>query len=170
VSDSQNTQALAAQAHEVQRQIIGLRREAQLIGIKLATLLYAAEEERAWELLGHESMRAWLDSPEIDISYSHAKGLTKAYREIVVERQIEPTQLDGVDLRKLQMAMKSVRDGEVSMDDAISDAQSLGREDMRIKYGGDPNRGIDPGGDDGPKVECQTCGSFVDPDRIKDAA
>jgi hypothetical protein len=169
MSDGQNTEALAAQARKVEEQIIHLRRQAQVIGIKLATLLYASEEERAWEPLGHESMKAWLDSPEIDISYSHAKGLTKAYREIVVERQVEPAQLDGVDLRKLQMAMKSVRDGEVSMDDAISDAKTLGRADMGIKYGGDPNRGIDPG-EGGPKVECQSCGSFVDPDRIKDAA
>lgn len=166
---SEELEQLAADARELESRIVTERKGVQRAGWKLGALLHAAREERAWELLGHESEEKWLDSPEIDIRYSTAKALMQVFREVCIERGVTVERVQEMDTRKVQMVLPAVRDGKVTMDDALSDVEVLTRDDLKLKYKGDPNKAIDSGKGDG-KVECNSCGSWVEPEKLKGAA
>lgn len=126
--------------------------------VMLGGLLHEGLSEKYWKLLGYDSERAWLASPGLELSYSHAKGIAQVWRELVEERGVDPDQLGGIDVRKAQAILPAVRDEKVSVDEALSDCRTLGRLDLKTKYESD-----DPGGGGSePDYEvCESCGQVV---------
>lgn len=167
--DAATEQQVVDHAHQVKEEIetecLAIRRS----GVRLAGALHRAQSDRVWEPLGYESEKHWLAEPPIELSYSHARNLSKVYREVVIERGVDEERLGAIDLRKLQMALPAVKEGQVSIDEAISDAETLGRSDMAARYDGDPQAALDPGSE--PEyAECPTCGSYVGPEKLEEAA
>lgn len=173
VEDRTEDRALVDRAHELEQ---GIRRECLAVrtsGVRLGRFFHEAFEERAWELLGHESgqdgQKEWLASPEIRLSYSHAHNLSKVYGDVVIKGGIPEEQLEGVDLRELQIALPTIADGKGTIEEAIADAKVLGRRDFEERWKGDPNAAIDPGAEPA-RVQCPTCHSWVEADKFEEGS
>lgn len=156
---------LAAEAKVVEDHLIAGKQSIQRTWLQVAKWLHQAFETRAWERLGYETDKEWLAQPELKYKYSTARAVAQVYRELVVERGVKIKQLEGADLRTLQMALPVLRDGEATVDAVVSDSQQLGRADFKAKYrGGNGDDPIDPGSV--PQVACPTCHTLVDPGQL----
>lgn len=123
----------------------------------LASRLYEFHDDRAWEVLGHDSFGEWLAGPDVDIGYRQAMRLIEAYREMTVERGISAEKLELADVTKVAVVLPAVRRGDVSAEDALADAQTLSRSDLAEKYGGNPNARLDAESE--PELHaCPECG------------
>jgi hypothetical protein len=171
-------------AHELEQQIIACARGVALSTWGLAESLYRFHESAAWGLLGYESLGEFLAQPELGMSRTHFFRLTKLWRDLVVVREIEPAKLLQIEPMKLNEVVPAIMRGQVSVDDALSDAQALGARDLRKKYGNQDQADQTPGLqrregapsdlDDEPLeatrepvlVQCDLCRSWVPPERL----
>lgn len=159
-------QVLIDRAHVVEREIDTICQSIKtLSGIELAERLYFIEEERAWELLGYEKGKpgyeSWLAEEPRGISYSYAKGLSKVYRRVVKERGVDAKQLEGVDLRKVEIALPALGQGKATAEEIVSDAQKMSRSDLIEEY---QENGTTP-----EKRRCPTCQSYVSAEKLEAA-
>src|SRR3954452_25041876 len=60
--------------------------------------------------------------------------MLRAYRETVVRRGIPMSTVETIDFSKVDVVSPRVKSGEVSSEEALSDAQELGWRDLREKY------------------------------------
>jgi hypothetical protein len=162
VSVIDDSQALAAaEAHKQHEAIvytIGRMRSAWAI---LAEQLHTFMSNEAWKALGYATLESWLAQPEISIERRHAFLLRQAWDELVVRKGVDPAELRKVDVSKVQAVLPAVRRGQVNVDDALADCETLARDDLREKYSGAN------GGPDGPLnaaetpeyATCPSCGS-----------
>lgn len=167
-TDLQITEAFAAQA-ELKHTIRGLRAG----WMRLAEQLYEFSESKKWKVLGYGSFSSWLSEPDIDIERRQAYYFIEAWRELIVERKVQPAELEGIEVTKLREVMPAIRRGHVQVDEAISDMRTLTRDDLHIRYAhtaqalaGDPagavNQPADAGAEPAP-WRCDACGSWVRP-------
>lgn len=114
--------------------------------------------EEGWSALGYDSMSQYLADPEIGMSRTTFYNLADIWEQYVVR--------GGQDQRllcsptKLEIPLPALKAGEVTPEEALTDAQTLGQRDLRIKYRGEH----DPTGEPQPiKVElpvgCAHCGA-----------
>jgi hypothetical protein len=161
---------LGARASELEHAIVKRCRDIRSAWVLLARDLHEFLEQRLWELLDYDSPKAWLASPDIEISWGHAYKLIRAYQELVVVRGVPMNALAGVDLEKCQMALPTLKAGKGSWKDAVDDAKILSRSDMRAKWlEDDPDAPLDATREP-EKCSCPTCGSWVRKDKIEAAA
>jgi hypothetical protein len=126
---------VAAQAaFEVEQRIITTKKTMERLWVDLAGYLYRFNDLSMWKDLGYRSFEEWLASPHIDLSRRHVFGLIQVWRDLVVKRNVEPKELEGVHVSKAQFILPAVRRGQVPVDEALSDARSLSREDLRERY------------------------------------
>lgn len=102
--------------------------------VALAGFLYEFQQEEMWRDLDHESFEAWLASPDIDLGRSQVYALIECYRELVLEREVPLDNLRGLEVSKVSQVLPAIRRGEVELDEAIADCESLSRLDLREKY------------------------------------
>lgn len=130
----------ADRAHQLEQQVVVGCRTIRAAWLHLAAYLHEINAERLYQLLGYETFNEWLGVPEISLSRSHAYALIGAYVEFVVERGIDPAQIGAIEATKLAETLPALRRGEVEVEDAIADADSLSRSDLREKYREDSGR------------------------------
>jgi hypothetical protein len=100
-------------------------------------------------VLGYDSFAEWLAAPEIDLGYRQSMRLIESYREMVVERGVSAGALELADVTKVAVVLPAVKRGDVSAEDALSDAQTLSRSDLEDKYRhSDPNAPLDAGAEE----------------------
>ncbi len=88
-----------------------------------------------WSELGYESFKAFVADPDIGLpDYRQSMALVQAYRELVIERDIPVARLGDVDASKVAVVLPALKRGEVTVEDALSDAQTLPRSDLRSQY------------------------------------
>ena len=149
--------ALADRAHAVDQGVREACHATRRTLMALGGMLYEAFEQKHWKTLGAESEKAWLASPGIEIAYSTAKAAAQVWGELVEDRGVDPDQLMGLDIRKVQAVLPAVREKAVEIEAALSDCASLSRSDLSEKYSGDPNAKLDAEAE--PSYEkCPTCG------------
>lgn len=154
-------------AGEVDKQIVKIATVARGALTRLAPLLLEMYENRYWEVLDYDSMNQYLASPYIELSPSYAKALAYTYRDLVVVRDVPPKELDGIDVRKLQIGLWKVKEGRENWQDLIDDARRLSRSDMERSWGGkrSPRAALDAT-EEPERVPCPMCGSYVEAGRI----
>lgn len=151
---------LAKKAHYLDSKIregMGATRTAMIM---LGGFFHEAFEERIWEQLDCEDRKEWLASPGIELKESSAQAVAQVWRETVIDRELEPPKLEGIDVRKVQIILPAVRDGRTKLEPALDDCRLLGRRDLAIKYAqDDPDGPIDP--DSEPEMgRCPACGRW----------
>lgn len=127
------------------------------VWIALAGYLHEFYSERMWEHLGHDKFEEWLGTPEIGLGRSQVYALIEAYEELVVKRKVEEAVLAELEATKLAVVLPALRRGEVELDEALSDCESLSRSALREKYGkAVPAERV-------PLVQCEDCGCMKRP-------
>lgn len=101
--------------------------------VGLAGHLAEFHDEKAWLLLSHDTFNEWLGTPEISLSRGDAYAMIGAWKELIVERKVDPTRLEGLDVSKVAVILPAIRRG-VDVDEALSACETLSRSDLRAEY------------------------------------
>lgn len=117
---------------------------------KTAEYLVKFDEEAGWSALGYENLSSWLADPEIEMSRATYYRATRAYREMVVVRNLDVSTLGKLDLSKVDIVLPQITKGKITAEEGLADAEVLGARDLREKYI-DANYQPDPEPDDEPK-------------------
>lgn len=162
-------EALAAEAREVEKQIIRALSATRSAGWITAKHMHRFFDERMYERLGCESENEWLAGPDVGLSRGHVRNLLAAYRALVIERQVPMKELEGVDVRKVLVGLPALKKGKVTAKELISDARALARHDIEVRYSEGTDAPIDPNRE-AARVQCEHCGSWVDADKLEGSA
>lgn len=175
----QQRQAAAKAAFVVEQRIKHTAKLIRAGWVKLAEDLYLFQHEEMWRDLGHDSFDAWLADPDMDVGVERRWifQLIHNWRETVVLRGVAPGRLADIPSTRIQEILPAVRRGYVSMEDAMEDAATLSRYDLRARYGagGEGSRSSPNGSrpDTGTSYDatetfviCPTCSSRVPEERL----
>lgn len=108
---------------------------------EVAQALYEFDESNGWSALGYDKLNDWLAQPDIGISRSHYFRLVSVYHEMVVLRQVDAERLKEIEPQKIQIVLPAVKSGKVQLEEALDDAEALGRRDLRERYFKRPDPG-----------------------------
>lgn len=122
------------QAYELQVQVVEKVAGQRASWVALASSLSGFHAGRGWTALGLDSFNGWLGQPEISLSRAQAFGMISAWRELVIERDVDPERLEVLDASKVAVVLKAIKDGRVTVEDALSDCEVLSRSDLRAAY------------------------------------
>jgi hypothetical protein len=175
----ERTEAAAQRAYELERKIKHAASHIHSAWWDLAEHLHTFHEGGYWRPLGYDTLAEFLAQPELGISRTQFFRLTKLWQDLVVVRQIKPESLHEIEPSKVREVAPAIMAGEVEPSKALSDAQALSYRDVRERYrpdrqakhGQKPDDSTSLAAEDEPvKVECPTCGSWVDADVIDGGA
>lgn len=142
----------AERAFEIEQHVIKGTQAIRTAWVLLAAELHEFHHQKMWEERDCETFEEWLGTPEISLGRSQTYALIEIYRELVLKREVDPAELT-TEASKIAQVLPALRRGDVDLEDALSDAESLSRADLREKYG-------KPAAGGGVKlVECEQCGA-----------
>ena len=153
----------STRAFHLQEEIKACAQAVRIAWVQMAERLYHFTEQEMWRDLGYESFKSWCVQ-ELDVGPRHAYQQIDLWKTLAVERGATPKQLAKVGLGKAKEVVPAVRRGLVTLDEALSDAEVLTRDDLAEKYrkvtlgerGFDVKKAADP-----DFFVCQSCGSRV---------
>jgi hypothetical protein len=152
-NDARTLERAAVLDRDIRRTCQGVRR----VWIHLAGDLFEFHRDRCWELVGHDSFEAWLADPEIDLHPRHVYRMIQVYRELVEDRAVPIEQLESADVTKVAVVLPALKRGDVTPDEALSDASTLSRSDLQERYSGDVRAPLNA--EDEPQWhDCPDCG------------
>lgn len=130
--------AAAEEAHQVDQRIRLKVRQMRGLWVELAAELHDFHERKLWRALGHDSFEAWLNDPEFegDLGRRWVYELIAVYEQLVVERGVDPSRLQRLHVSKVREVLPAIRRNQAPLDDALSDAETLNRSDLEIRYRG----------------------------------
>jgi hypothetical protein len=123
-------------AHGAHAKVIeGLR------GVRLSLALVAEgchelHVTEGWRELGYESLSEYLAAPEITISRTEFYRMAEIWSAYVLNGGVEPIELQGAGPSKLEVPLPAITAGVVSAVQAVADATSMTRKDLRSHYAG----------------------------------
>lgn len=153
----------AKKAHAVEAKIkkgVGAIRN---VWVALASYLHEFHANKMWEHLGFDTFEEWLGTPEIGLGRTQVYALIEAHEELVEKRGIEPSRLAELEATKVAVVLPAVRRGEVELEDAFADCETLSRSELREKYGQQVAK------ERVPLVECPDCGCMRRPRTTEEA-
>lgn len=162
------TEAEALDAHQVQERIRTNVNTMRALWINVAGDLYHFHTGEMWRKLGYGSFESWLATPEIELERRWVFELIAVYRELVVDRQVEASQLGALNVGKVREILPAVRRGHVTVEEALADCEAMPRRDLEERYRGitsrqpsEPEPSLDAGTEP-TRVQCQACGSWYE--------
>jgi hypothetical protein len=102
--------------------------------VALAGRLADFHAGKGWSALAMDSFNEWLGQPEISLARAEAYAMISAWRELVVEREVDVEHLARLDVSKIAVVLPAIKDGRVDLDQALSDCEVLSRSDLRAQY------------------------------------
>jgi hypothetical protein len=148
--EAQQAQEEAEVAFSIERRI----KEAIVQGREalwaLAEALYEFDEAHGWLKLGHENLSQWLADADVTISRATYYRYVKTWRKLVIEKHVQPERIRQLDQSKVAIVADKVAANTVLVEDALSDVESLGAQDLREKYYDKPKPVPSPGTEDNP--------------------
>lgn len=136
-------QARAEQCYEIEQRIKDAMHTGRTAIWMLAEALYDFDEERGWSALGYESLSHWLADPDIAMTRTTYYRMIGQWRALVIEHQIDRERLEELDVSKVEIVLPAVRAGKKTLEEALDDATTMGRRDLREEYFG-PDRNREP--------------------------
>lgn len=160
-------QAAAQAAHEMDQTIRRIKRQITGLWVELAEALYHFRTGQMWRDIGYDTFEQWLADPQVELERRWVYKLTDAYRTLVIEEGVPRERVERLQVSKVNEVLPAIRRGQVDLETALSDAETLGRSDLEIRYRG--LHSSTPGQPDtSSRVEtehepelavCPTCGS-----------
>ncbi|HEY5342714.1 MAG TPA: hypothetical protein VIJ66_03540 [Solirubrobacteraceae bacterium] len=136
VTQVQQEVAESKEALAVEYQIVRALADGREALWRLAEALYAFDEIRGWLRLGYDTLGEWLADADVTMSRNYYNRLVRVWRDLVIERQVDPELLRPIHLSKVIVVQAQIAAGRVRVDKALGDAQALGEADLREKYCG----------------------------------
>jgi hypothetical protein len=123
------------EAEAVQTQIKAALADGREALWRLAEALYAFDDMRGWRRLGYRTLSEWLADTDETITRGTYYRLVGTWRRTVVELKVDAGRVRQLDQSKVAIVVgKTARKG-MKVDDALADAEALGAQALRIKYG-----------------------------------
>jgi hypothetical protein len=133
--EPRSAQEVAAEhAYNVECRIKATVRQMRQAWSELARDLYEFYSASLWRDLGHDSFEEWMAGPDIEVQRRWAYELISIYRELVVLREVRMSDLAEIEPSKLQEVLPAVRRDQVTVAEAMADAKSLSKNDIRERY------------------------------------
>lgn len=163
----------AATAHEVNLRIKTLVELDKALWVQMSAELFIFREGKMWDQLGYNTFEAYLADPDVEINARWAYDLIAVYRQLVVERGVDPETLKELQVSKVRTVLPAIRREQITVKQAFADARSLARRDLETKYVGKTSTGGRPDTDSTIRTDnepewavCPTCNSRyqVDPE------
>jgi hypothetical protein len=129
------TQAATA-AHEMHERVKGIKRQMEGLWVELAESLHHFRVGQMWKDLGIPTFEAWLADPEVDLERRWVYKLTDAYRVLVLEQGVPLERVRQLKISKVNEVLPAIRRGQVKLETALSDIETLSRDDLEIQYRG----------------------------------
>lgn len=136
-------------------------------GLALAAeACWRLREDEGWVALGYDSISNYLASPEVAMARSTFYSLADIWEQYVEEGGIDRQRLCAPS--KLEVPLPAIKAGDVTAEEAISDAEALGLRDLRAKYRDDDDEdgSSSSSSSRGTRVEfpigCRSCGSVIE--------
>lgn len=99
---------------------------------ELAGVLYDFEESSGWLALGYDDRGDWLEDE--GISCSTYLRLVSLWRELVVIRTLAVSSMRRLDPSKVQIVLPALKAGDVTIEQALEDAETLTQRELREAY------------------------------------
>ncbi len=125
----------------------------------VAEACYELSRDDGYKALGYEKLSDYLASPEISMSRGMFFRYAAIHENYVIAGGVEPARLSEASSGKLQVPLRALTAGDVSTEEALSDAIELGIRDLRDKYRTDDE-------DKSLRRDCARCDGI--PDEILD--
>ena len=133
--------------------------------IRLGGALHDFYENGMYKALGYKTFEEWIAQPEVEIPRREIFKLKMVWKHLVLERGVDPADLEGTAITKIERVMPHIRRGNAKLEDALSDAKTLTRNDLRDRYR-DASRDPDVPWDaelEPLRVKCNVCGNWYVP-------
>lgn len=147
----------AKKAFRVEAKIKKAGRAIREVWVARAAFLYEFHRDKMWEHLGYDKFNDWLGAPEIGLGRSQTYAEIQAHEELVVKREVEQSVLADLEATKIAVVLPALRKGEVELEEALADCESLSRSALREKYGKQVSAA------QVPLVRCSDCGCMRRP-------
>ena len=130
--------AAAEVAFAADQRIRAKVRQMRGLWVEIAAELYEFHRQQLWRGLGHDSFDAWISDPEFegDLGRRWAYDLIAVHTQLVVDRGVDPSRLQRLHVSKVREVLPAIRRGQVQLEDALGDAETLSRPDLEIRYRG----------------------------------
>jgi len=164
------SEAAARHAYEVAQRIKGRVLALRQTWIMLAEDLWEFHQAKLWADLGYENFEQWLAEPEVELGARYVYDLLAMWQQLVVQRGVEPSRLQELQVSKVREVLPAIRRGIVTVDEGLSDASTLKRSDLEERYRGKSSDGYTAGPDTSTEVRteqepqwtrCRCCGSLI---------
>lgn len=141
----------------------------------VAEALYDFHEQRAWMLLGYDSLEEFLGQPDIGMSRRSFFRAVQIWRDLNVVKQVPVKELREVEPSKAMEVRPAIMAGDVKPEKALDDAKELSVRDVKEKYrpsailrhGQAPNGSTQLDASQEPqRVRCPCCRQWTTEDQI----
>lgn len=130
------TEAAAREAFTVDQRIRTNYRRMQGMWVEIAADLHDFHERKLWRELGYSSFERWIADPGLELERRWVFDVIAIYQQLVVARGVEPSRLQQIHISKVREVLPAVRRGQAPVEEALSDAETLNRPDLEVRYRG----------------------------------
>jgi hypothetical protein len=129
-------QAAATAAHQMDRHIRETVARMKGLWVELAEGLYHFRAGEMWKDIGYPTFESWLADPEVELERRWVYKLTDAYKYLVIEWGVDRERVQQLHISKVNEVLPAIRRGQVQLEAALADVESLNRADLEIQYRG----------------------------------
>jgi hypothetical protein len=122
-----------AKAWDLQSEVVAQVAGQRASWVVLAGHLAEFHAGQGWTALDHDSFNEWLGQPEISLGRAEAYAMIGAWRDLIVDRQVDATRLAGLDISKVAVVLPAIRRG-MDVEEALSACETLSRSDLRAEF------------------------------------
>jgi hypothetical protein len=132
--DPANLEGAAAAAHAAHEKIMEGLHAAHYALACAAEGCHTLLASEGWTALGFESLSEYLAAPEVTLSRSEFYRLASIWERYVLDGGLDPMALQSAGPSKLEVPLPALEAGVVSAEQAVADAASMTRADLRKHY------------------------------------
>jgi hypothetical protein len=122
----------------------------------IAEACHEIQVGKLWQQLGYDKLADYLADPDITLTrreFFRAAAIHEAY---VLGAGVDADVLELAPASKWEAALPGASDPSVPADEVVEDVQTLGIQDLRVKY-----RGADESSADTHSERCEKCGQVI---------
>ncbi len=134
ITPGQRAQATAA--HAMHEHVKEIKRQMEGLWVDLAEALHHFRAGQMWKDIGYPTFESWLSDPEVDLERRWVYKLTDAFRVLVLEEGVPVDRVKRLQISKVNEVLPAIRRGQVKLEAALSDVETLSRDDLEIQYRG----------------------------------
>lgn len=130
-------QQLAAQvAHRMDQNVRRIKRQMEGLWVELAETLHHFRAGQMWRDLGFDTFEQWLSDPGVELERRWVYKLTDAYKFLVLEYGVPRERVEQLKISKVNEVLPAIRRGQVELEAALADVETLPRSELEIQYRG----------------------------------